>query len=751
MACNTPECGCTDCLETPPVSTPCTSCECNPGFCDEGCGDYPPTSCVIYNGADLPCTGISAGDTLNDVVKQLEDKYCNALGDDKFVRVSDSDTTSGYLTDKIDIDNSNVAISLINEGGDERLQFNYTEQFKVKTDGTDVENYLIHKIILKDDPFSILKVQDITNEGGKTALGYTVDVDAICKALTLSGCIPPPPSCGINVSGVQLTGFPGGTIHVNLGYTGGTPDLFEYILDDGQVIYNVKSFIDIPNVPVGLHAVSARAVCANGVKGLGARGTINVPAVEVVCPSVSLTSTDNSVAVAWSVLDKYTYTIQLSYSENGAAIQTGTSSTGTYIFTNLTSAVEYWVRVIPTTLGVTKSICIAQSILTTQQTCNAVVNTPTVTNANSDGTVTINWTGSGAATYEYRVGTAAAWIGTTASSVNLTAQSIGTHTFFIRAKCANGLYGTSAQTDFIIPAAICAATIDTVAITNPTEAGTATVSWTATGAVSYEYKIGLQGSWIPTTAQSASLNNLTAGNYTVYVRSKCANGLYGGQNQGTFTIPIPTCDVVVYGLIVTNAKSDGSATISWAATIGAQVFEYKVGLGNWIPTNQNVIPLTGIADGTVVQVRAKCTNGIYSNTVTATINIPAVVCTAPGTPTLSDVSTNTYNAEWTFTDSDPFALINAGTDNLSYPHSAAVALGGDLVAPYGAEGNNKFLVLRIQSIEQVKTVWFNTNFNNGTFPDSVFYAVLAKNGWWYYITRDTFVFDSTSYSITLKN
>ncbi len=86
-------------------------------------------------------------------------------------------------------------------------------------------------------------------------------MDALCTALKTSLCIPPVPTCSTVPVSVSLTAFPGGTIKVNVGYTGPAPDVFEYTIDGGEVVYNKKSNINIFGQAVGTHTISVRGIC----------------------------------------------------------------------------------------------------------------------------------------------------------------------------------------------------------------------------------------------------------------------------------------------------------------------------------------------------------------------------------------------------------------------------------------------------------------------------------------------------------
>lgn len=90
-----PKCG-SDC---PPETT-----------CD---GGYIASTCVYYSGNNLACTGINYGDTLSEVIQQLDSKYG--------VRVTDNDNCCGSLNDKV-VAGEGITKEIVIVDGCEKLQ-----------------------------------------------------------------------------------------------------------------------------------------------------------------------------------------------------------------------------------------------------------------------------------------------------------------------------------------------------------------------------------------------------------------------------------------------------------------------------------------------------------------------------------------------------------------------------------------------------------------------------------------------------
>jgi hypothetical protein len=112
---------------------------------------------------------------------------------------------------------------------------------------------------------------------------------------------------------------------------------------------------------------------------------------------------------------------------------------------------------------------------------------------------------------------------------------------------------------------------------------------------------------------------------------------------------------------------------------------------------------------------------------------------APGVPVL---------IEWGYFTSDPYSTVDSETMQfgLSYISGA-----NSHSLNYTSAGNLKYLVLKEPATEPVKTNWFNTSFNYGTFPDAVFREPVVIGAYRYYVSREPVVLDSTSFAITYSN
>jgi Immunoglobulin domain len=130
-------------------------------------------------------------------------------------------------------------------------------------------------------------------------------------------------------------------------------------------------------------------------------------------------------------------------------------------------------------------------------------------------------------------------------------------------------------------------------------------------------------------------------------------------------------------------------------------------------------------------------------------NYRCVALSAYGT-TISDVATVTVAVQlqcfYAYSIGDPYAAIQGGTDPLIYQVSQLFNSGVSSIslALLAAGENNNFGTFKIPTGQSLKTAWYNTAFDNGQIPDSVWRDKITLNGYDYYITRTEFTYTSTS-------
>lgn len=121
---------CPSCNDVPVTPT----LNCNPvNYCTDGCVDIISAECIQYKGDNLSCTSIAKNDTVATALTKLDTVICGLTNDsgDKYVRISSTDTTSGYLLSKL-VAGNYVTLNKINP--------NINEQIRIDVDVTSIIN-----------------------------------------------------------------------------------------------------------------------------------------------------------------------------------------------------------------------------------------------------------------------------------------------------------------------------------------------------------------------------------------------------------------------------------------------------------------------------------------------------------------------------------------------------------------------------------------------------------------------------------
>lgn len=201
-----------------------------------------------------------------------------------------------------------------------------------------------------------------------------------------------------------------------------------------------------------------------------------------------------------------------------------------------------------------------------------------------------------------------------------------------------------------------------------------------------------------------------------------AQQILNNLNQGTLTISGPSNQSVLVGatanftIVVTSALP---YTVQWflngVAIPGATGTTYS-------KTNSQLTDSGGV-------FTAQVTNGgapVTSNTATLTVTASLVALTWYG-------------------DTDPATDLQANIDNFSYQittnitHNAAISIAIPQVAT-----PNKYFVTKVSIGESVKTTWFNTPTNQGTFSSDFNYQnPIQFGGFTYYYSRQALSMDYT--------
>lgn len=111
------------------------SLNCNPPTtCTDGCYDILDSKCVVFKQPTLVCTNIEQNDTVEEAIIKLDTAICDIAngGDDKYVRITTNDTTSGYLSTKL-VAGDNITFTTLNPGLNEQIRVSLTPTALVQT------------------------------------------------------------------------------------------------------------------------------------------------------------------------------------------------------------------------------------------------------------------------------------------------------------------------------------------------------------------------------------------------------------------------------------------------------------------------------------------------------------------------------------------------------------------------------------------------------------------------------------------
>lgn len=107
----------------------------------------------------------------------------------------------------------------------------------------------------------------------------------------------------------------------------------------------------------------------------------------------------------------------------------------------------------------------------------------------------------------------------------------------------------------------------------------------------------------------------------------------------------------------------------------------------------------------------------------------------------------TYVGYLAYMSADPYTNISGSSDPYTYQISGTFISGNPEIFNISTVPPGNWVVMKEPDSEPVKTNWYNTAFNNGPIPDSVFRAPITFGGFRYYVSWNPTAFDTTQ---TLK-
>lgn len=183
---------------------------------------------------------------------------------------------------------------------------------------------------------------------------------------------------------------------------------------------------------------------------------------------------------------------------------------------------------------------------------------------------------------------------------------------------------------------------------------------------------------------------------------------------------------------------NSSATFTVTVTSGASPYIYQ-----WFVNGVPIPGAGGITYNTSISyVKPNCQLADSGEVFTVLVSSPSgIALSGPAVLTV----TQSLTAQWWYGPTDPYPALSLGNDTLAYQITQGITHNAPIAIIYsvGAE-NQQFNVLRYPNTENDKTIWNNTNLNNGVIPDVVMRSILNINGSKYIITRGPMSLDNAA-------
>jgi hypothetical protein len=200
--------------------------------------------------------------------------------------------------------------------------------------------------------------------------------------------------------------------------------------------------------------------------------------------------------------------------------------------------------------------------------------------------------------------------------------------------------------------------------------GTASLSWSSTGALSYmiKYKPVSSSSWITasTSATSAVISGLSSSTaYEFQVQSVCDGNSSAYSSSSTFTTSAIVLPCIVPSGLAASFITAGSAVLGWNPT-GALSYTVKyksIVSSSWITASGLAIPsfsVSGLSASTTYefQVQGTCADGAssYSASATFTTSAPISSCDVPAGLTVSLITSVSATLNWVSTGAISYSI-----------------------------------------------------------------------------------------------
>ena len=200
-------------------------------------------------------------------------------------------------------------------------------------------------------------------------------------------------------------------------------------------------------------------------------------------------------------------------------------------------------------------------------------------------------------------------------------------------------------------------------------------------------------------------------------------------------------NAVAGGLPLITDPSNLTKTVGQDATFSVTVTSSTAYTVQWYRNGIIILGATGLSY-TLTNVQLTDSGANFNAVAT---NAAGNAASLPATLTV----TTALTAQWWYGPTDPYAALSGGSDTLSYQISENITHNAPIVVnyPVGAE-NDQFNVLRYPNTENDKTIWKNTDLNQGLIPDPTMRSILNINGYKYIVSRVAMSLDTISTTLT---
>ena len=367
--------------------------------------------------------------------------------------------------------------------------------------------------------------------------------------------------------------------------------------------------------------------------------------------------THNTADLSWNAQTVSTYEYVVDQASTDPASGTLTLGT-TYNAAGLNQLTTYYLHVRANCVQGNTSAWTMISFTTTLTPCMA----PTgLAAANvTHNSANLSWNAQGSNTFEYVLDQTATdplilGMPTTLTTYNPTTLNPSTTYYLhVRTDCSGANFSPWTTISFTTSIAPC--DVPTGLTASGITPNSAELSWNTQPGSTYEYAVDQistdPASGTATTANSYSAAGLDAATtYYLHVRTNCAQGNTSGWTSIPFTTLPEPCDAPT-GLTASNITQNTS-DLSWNVQ-GGNSFEYVLDQTASNPasgtaTTANSYSASGLnASATYYfHVRTNCGNGNFSDWTTISFTTDDAPCLAPAGLTVSNVTGNTANLNWT--------------------------------------------------------------------------------------------------------